>query len=154
MYLSTAIIERAYADAGCMPEIPEDETEISERHNRVYAIKPLSILSLFVMVLGITCAILMPLVGALLDASNRRGLVGGITALGVTILTFGQSFISKDNWFIVFILQLVSFVFLTVNSCLASAYLPELTMDKHTLARYNTVIMIFIFFAIVLFLVV
>jgi hypothetical protein len=59
--------------------------------------------------------------------------VGGLTALGVTILTFAQSFISKDNCFIVFILQLVSFVLLTVNSCVALAYLPELTQDKHTL---------------------
>jgi len=154
VYLSTAIIERAYADAGCMSEIPEGETEIPECHNRVFGIKPSSILSLFVMVLGITCAILMPLVGALLDASNRRRLVGGLTALGVTILTFAQSFISKDNWFIVFILQLVSFVLLTVNSCVALAYLPELTQDKHTLARYNTVIMIFNSVAVVLFLIV
>jgi hypothetical protein len=65
MYLSTAIIERAYADAGgCMSEIPEGEAKIPECHNRVYGIKPSSMLSLFVMVLGITCAILMPLVGA------------------------------------------------------------------------------------------
>ena len=64
VYLSTAIIERAYADAGCISEIPEGETEIPECHNRVYGIKPSSTLSLFVMVLGITCAILMPLVGA------------------------------------------------------------------------------------------
>ncbi len=153
VYLSAAIVESAYEAAGCISEIPEGESELPECDKRIYGIKPSSILSLFIMILGLVCAVLMPVIGALLDSSNKRRLVGGLTALVVTALTFAQSFISKTNWFSMLILQLFSFVTMTVNSCVALAYLPELSNDTTTLARYNTIIMIFSSVAIVIFLV-
>ena len=153
VYLSAAIVECAYEAAGCISEIPEGMSELPECTNRIYGIKPSSILSLFIMILGIVCAVIMPIIGALLDSSNKRKLVGGLTALAVTALTFAQSFISRSNWFPMLILQLFSFTIMTINNCVALAYLPELTKDTEKLARYNTIIMIFSSVAIIIFLV-
>lgn len=154
VYLYAAIVESAYEEAGCISEIPEGETELPACNNRIYGIKPSSILSLFITILGIVCAVIMPIIGALLDSSNKRRLVGGLTALAVTAFTFAQSFISKSNWFPMLILQLFSFAMMTINTCVALAYLSELTKDEEKIERYNTIIMIFSSVAVVVFLVV
>lgn len=153
IYFSTAMIKVAYEDAGCIVEIPDGQSKMPDCDKRIYGIKPSSMLSLFVMILGISNAIIMPIFGAMLDSSNRRRLVGAITAFGVTVITFTQSFVSKKNWFPIFILQLLSFLLLTANSVVALAYLTELTKDKDKLARYNTVITIFNSVAVVVFLI-
>jgi len=95
----------------------------------------------------------MPLIGALLDSSNHRRLVGGLTALAVTVFTFIQSFVSERNWFPLFILNLLSFLTLSVNGCVGLAYLPELTRDITKLERYNAVIMIYSSVTTVIFLI-
>lgn len=153
VYFSTALIKVAYEDAGCVTELQDGQTKLPDCDKRVYGIKPSSMLSLFVMILGLCNAVIMPIFGSLLDASNRRRLVGAITAGGVTVITFAQSFVSKKNWFPIFILQLISFILLTSNSVVALAYLSELTKDKDKLARYNTVITIFNSVSVVIFLI-
>lgn len=153
VYFSTALIKVAYEDAGCITELQDGQTKLPDCDKRVYGIKPSSMLSLFVMILGICNAVIMPIFGAILDSSNRRRMVGALTAIGVTVITFAQSFVSRKNWFPVFILQLISFILLTSNSVVALAYLSELTKDKDKLARYNTVIMIFNSVSVVIFLI-
>lgn len=153
VYFSAALIKVAYEDAGCITELQDGQSKLPDCDKRIYGIKPSSMLSLFVMILGICNAIIMPIFGALLDSSNRRRMVGAVTALGVTVITFSQSFVSKKNWFPVFILQLISFILLTSNSVVGLAYLSELTKDKDKLARYNTVITIFNSVSVVIFLI-
>lgn len=137
VYLSTATVQLAYEAAGC--EDVNGDKDYSNCDRKLYGtIKPSSLISLFVLILGICSAVIMPLLGAFLDYSNRRRLVGGLTALGVTIVTFAEAFIS--HWFILLLLQLLSLVLLTTNTCVSIAYYPELTDDKHLLAKYNTLI--------------
>lgn len=137
VYLSTATVQLAYEAAGC--EDVYGDKNYSNCDRKVYGtIKPSSLISLFLLILGICSAVIMPLLGAFLDYSNRRRLVGGLTALGVTIVTFAEAFIS--HWFILLLLQLLSLVLLTTNTCVSIAYYPELTDDKHLLAKYNTLI--------------
>jgi len=153
VYLSTVFVKFAYIEAGCEIEIPDGETVLPECNGRIYGIKPSSILTVFVMALGVITALFLPIVGALLDSSNRRRAVGAITGVVLCVITLIQSFVSEEIWFPIFVLQLFSSVILTVNVCVALAYLPELTQDKSELARYNTVALIFFNSSVVVYLI-
>uniref|UniRef100_A0A7S3VA17 Major facilitator superfamily (MFS) profile domain-containing protein n=1 Tax=Chaetoceros debilis TaxID=122233 RepID=A0A7S3VA17_9STRA len=153
VYLSTVFVKFAYIEAGCAIDIPDGETVLPECNGRIYGIKPSSILTVFVMALGVITALFLPIVGALLDSSNWRRAVGAITGVVLCVITLIQSFVSEEIWFPIFVLQLFSSVILTVNVCVALAYLPELTQDKSELARYNTVALIFFNSSVVVYLI-
>lgn len=147
IFLSTALVKMASIAAGC------DLDDPNECDKKVYGLKPSSMLSVILMILGVASAIFMPLVGALLDTSNYRRAVGAASAFVLCILTFIQSFVSEQNWFPMLLLNVASAVTLTVNTCVALAYLPELSSDEKKRAKYNTLIQLSFNLTMVVFLV-
>jgi MFS transporter, UMF1 family len=147
IFLSTALVKIASKAAGC------DLDDPNECDKRVYGLKPSSMLSIILMILGAASAILMPLVGALLDTSNYRRGVGAASAFTLCILTFIQSFVSEKNWFPMLLLNVAGAVTMTVNICVALAYLPELSNDEKKRAKYNTFIQLAFNLTMVVFLV-
>jgi MFS-type transporter involved in bile tolerance (Atg22 family) len=147
IFLSTALVKMASKAAGC------DLDDNNECHERIYGLKPSSMLSIFLMILGAASAILMPIVGALLDSSNYRRAVGAISALVLCVLTFIQTFVSEQNWFPMLLLNVASAITMTVNLCVALAYLPELSDDEKKRAKYNTFIQLAFNVTMVIFLV-
>ena len=153
VYLASALIQLANEAAGCETEPLEPGAKLPDCENRVYGIKPSSILSVYIVVLGLTASFFMPLIGALLDTSYQRRFVGRVTAALITLITFIQSFVSSKFWFPVALLQFLVAVLLSIHLCVVYAYIPELTDDKLLLAKYNARISVAYNATIVVFLV-
>jgi len=88
------------------------------------------------MAVGLCTAILLPVIGAVIDHTQYRRAGGIISAFIMTVVTFFQMFISEDTWFLVAILQVISAVFYLAHILVAMAYLPELTDNNHKLVKY------------------
>ena len=135
-FLASTLLRLAKEAAGCETEPPEGETQVPECDGRVYGIKPSSFLTTYTVVIGLTSAALMPLMGSLVDFTPHRRLFGRYVSVLYCLLMFPQIFISENTWFMVAILQVfVAFVG-WAHTLLAYAYLPELTSDEKVLNKF------------------
>jgi len=96
----------------------------------VYGANPSNVISLVSTLSGITCAVLMPLIGALVDYSTKRKevLVGTMVLLICTNLV--QCFLAEPTWFALAVIQAIigGGAYMAHQVCLF-AYIPELSRD-------------------------
>ena len=137
VFSSTALLNLAKKAAGCQIELLPGELELPECTNKVYGIRPSSLLTTIVTLVGLCAAVLMPVIGSIIDHTKYRRAGGRISAIIMTIVTFFQMFISEKTWFFIAILQVISAFFYITHVLVAMAYLPELTNDSHVLTKYN-----------------
>ena len=135
-FLASTLLRLAKEAAGCETEPPEGETKVPECDGRVYGIRPSSLLTTYTIVIGITSAVLMPLMGSLVDHTPHRRLLGRILSALYCLLLFPQIFISENTWLMVAILQVFVAFIGWGQTLLAYAYLPELSTDENVLNRY------------------
>jgi len=136
-FFGTALIRIAKEAAGCLTEAPEGETEIPECDGKVYGIKPSSLLTTYTMIVGVTSACVLPLMGAIIDYTPYRRRLGRIMSFLFTMFILPTIFLNQDNFFAVAIIQLIlSFVGWILTS-VTHAYLPELTDDENLLNDYT-----------------
>jgi UMF1 family MFS transporter len=151
-FLLPALLKLAKLEAGCEIEAPEGEVKAPECHGKVYGIKPSSLLTTILTIVGVLSASLLPVVGAIVDTTPHRRLIGRILALILWALMIPMIMLNEDNWF------LVSIVFIVLGFCgwlhamVNYAYLPELTKDQDELNELTRDISIMSFSFIVLFL--
>lgn len=134
VFVSSDLLRLA-KEATC-EEFDEDmwETECSER---VFGIRPSSILTDIVMVVGLLSAFMMPLVGSIIDHTPYRRAVGSFSAVAMCVFILIQMLVMEDHWFVAAVLQIfVAFTY-TVHLCAVYAYLPELTSHHEKLAQYT-----------------
>lgn len=152
-FLAPTLLHLAKEAAGCETEVPEGETQVPECDGRVYGIRPSSLLTTYTVVIGITSATLMPLMGSLVDFTPHRRLFGRYVSILYCLLLFPQIFVSENTWFMVSILQIfVAFVGWG-HTLLAYAYLPELTADEKELNKFVSIFTMVQYGSMVLFLV-
>lgn len=137
-----------------------------ECQERVYGMRPSSILADIVMVVGLLSAVLMPLIGSIIDHTEYRRAVGSFSAAFMCIMILAQMLVMEDLWFLAAVLQIfvafsytvhlcatyavskwVEFVSLFLYKifsllshhlcCCAIQYLPELTTNHEKLAQYT-----------------
>lgn len=137
VFSSTALLTLAKQAAGCETELQPGQIKLPECTKTVYGIRPSSLLTTIMLAVGLCSALLMPIVGAIIDHTSYRRAGGRISAVVMTIITFFQIFISEDTWFFISILQVISAFFYIVHSLMAMAYLPELTDDNKLLTKYT-----------------
>jgi MFS-type transporter involved in bile tolerance (Atg22 family) len=89
------------------------------------------------MIIGVTSAALLPLMGAVIDYSPHRLLVGKITTALFLLFTAPQLFLSAKNWFVMAIFQVCVSIFGWAQTAITYAYLPELTPDELALNDYT-----------------
>lgn len=136
-FFGTAVINLAKEAAGCETEAPPGETLIPECNETIYGIRPSSYLATYTMIVGITSAAVLPLMGAVVDYSNHRLLVGKITTALFLLFTIPQLFVSADNWFVMAVFQVLVSIFGWGQTAITYAYLPELTPDELALNDYT-----------------
>jgi MFS-type transporter involved in bile tolerance (Atg22 family) len=102
----------------------------------VYGIRPSSLLTTYTTVVGIASCVLLPLVGAVVDAAPHRRLLGRIFSFVFCLLVFPQIFLSSSTWFAVAVLHLLEAVVGWAQTLLAYSYLPELTDSEAELASF------------------
>lgn len=150
-FFGTALIRIAKEAAGCATEAPEGETEIPECNEKVYGIKPSSLLTTYTMIVGVASACVLPLMGALIDYTPYRLRVGRTVSFLFTVLIFPTIFLNEENFFAVAIVQVVLSFTSWIQTSLSYAYLPELTTDELLLNQYCKSFTINMFVAMILY---
>jgi MFS-type transporter involved in bile tolerance (Atg22 family) len=128
-YVGSAILFMATASAGC-----QNANQCS-----VGGLKPSSLLTLTSSVTGVVAAVLMPIIGAVIDHTRHRKLVASASAFLVVLLTGLQLAISAStlNWLYILILDALQTFCLLVHAASVFAYLPELTLVQSALPAYT-----------------
>jgi UMF1 family MFS transporter len=151
-FLGTALIRIAKEAAGCATEPPEGETVIPECNEKVYGIKPSSLLTTYTMIVGVASACLLPLIGALIDYTSYRLKVGRIVSFLFTVLILPTIFLNEDNFFAIAIIQVILSFTGWAQTAITYAYLPELTKNELLLNDYTKSFTMSSFGAMVVFL--
>jgi len=152
VFLSTAIINLAKKEAGCVIEIPEGETKAPECEEKIYGLRPSSLLTTYGTIVGLISAFSLPVVGAIVDFTPHRKLVGLVSGVIQISFIFAQIFISEANWFLMTILQVFSAFTGWIHTLVVFAYLPELTEDENLLVSWTANFHMLQYISLVLFL--
>lgn len=143
VFVSSDLLRLAKEAAGCYvyDEMVYEEVasswEDTDCNDRVMGMRPSSILADIVMVVGLLSAVLMPLIGSIIDHTEYRREVGSLSAALMSIFILLQMLVMEDHWFLAAVLQIFVAFSYTVHLCAVYAYLPELTMDHEKLTHYT-----------------
>ena len=109
---------------------PDDKLCREDSRCRVYGLSPSSTIPLVAMISGLCCAVLMPIVGAVVDHSPQRWEVMGATAVLLLASNALQIILSPSTWFFILIIQatLSAGSYMAHQACLF-AYIPEMVDD-------------------------
>lgn len=129
-YVGNAILRLALLEAGC--SLPREQCD-----GTVYGLKPSSLLTATSAIVGVLAAILMPLIGAIVDHTSFRRLLGSVSGFLVVAFTASQLIIGSDTWFIVLVLDGLQSFTLVVQMMAVFAYLPDLTTDEASLSHFT-----------------
>jgi len=132
-FVGTAVVQLARIDAGCEPE----DVKCSGR-TQYAGIRPSSLLALYNVIVGLASSALLPLLGAIVDHTSVRRLIGRISAIIYCATLFPMIFLSESTWLAVAILLIISAFVGWIHSGMSFAYLPEMSDDKEVLERLNT----------------
>jgi MFS-type transporter involved in bile tolerance (Atg22 family) len=140
VFVSSELLRLAKEATGCMGTDEErfDDDVVYEEscdEARVYGMRPTSILTNIVTVTSLLSAIIMPLVGSIVDHTDHRRAVGSISAAAIAIFILVQMLVIEEHWFSAAILQVVISLVYTVHLTVVYAYFPELTADHDEMAE-------------------
>lgn len=144
VFVSTALLKSAKEAAGCSTSwVPNDDDTFNydvrdDCNEKIFGMKPTSLLTNIVMISSLVSASLMPLIGSIIDHTPYRRTVGRISAALLVSLVFIQILALKKVWAVAAAIQVaVSFLY-SVHLCAVYAYLPELTSNTETLVAYTS----------------
>mmetsp|Transcript_8388 Transcript_8388/g.11012 ORF Transcript_8388/g.11012 Transcript_8388/m.11012 type:complete len:522 (+) Transcript_8388:150-1715(+) len=136
-FLFPALLRLAKEAAGCETDPPPGSNKVPECNSRVYGIRPSSLLTTFTILVGVISAILLPVMGAIVDYTEKRLLVGKVTSIILCILLLPSLALSSETWFPIAILQLIVAFVGWAQTMVTYAYLPELTKSEERLNQYT-----------------
>ncbi|KAL7470861.1 hypothetical protein ACHAXS_011143 [Conticribra weissflogii] len=135
-FVGAALIRLAIADAASNPNCANPMT------CPVYGIRPTSILTVGNIITAVIAGVTMPIMGALVDHTDHRKIMGAASAFIITLSVGLQIMISQDTWFAVYILEIIGGYFLIMHQVTTMAYLPDLTHDLTEMGHYTSMFMI------------
>eukprot|EP00547_Thalassionema_nitzschioides_P008152 CAMPEP_0194228652 /NCGR_PEP_ID=MMETSP0156-20130528/43481_1 /TAXON_ID=33649 /ORGANISM="Thalassionema nitzschioides, Strain L26-B" /LENGTH=727 /DNA_ID=CAMNT_0038961171 /DNA_START=36 /DNA_END=2220 /DNA_ORIENTATION=- len=130
-YFGACLLTLASAQAGCNGMVCGED-------NRIYGMKPSSLLTTVTAVVSVVAALVMPLTGAVVDHSSHRKTIGVATAIAVLIATGAQIGISESNWFVILCLEAVGGFSLIVHTTSVFSYMPDLSLVESQIVKYST----------------
>ena len=123
-FLLPALLKMAKLEAGCEIEAPEGTNKVPECHGKVYGIRPSSLLTTILTIVAVLSTAMLPLVGAIVDTTTHRRILGRTLAVIVSALLFPTIFVSQDNWFAISVDFIVLGFFGWLLAMVNYAYLP------------------------------
>ena len=136
VFVSSELLKLAKEAAGCSTDL-QGEAWMGECYNRIHGMRPSSILANIVMIVGLCSAIMMPLIGSIIDHTPYRRAVGSLSAAFMVIFILMQMIVLHERWFSAAILQIFIAFSYTVHLCAVYAYLPELTDSQERMVHYT-----------------
>ena len=150
-FLGTALLRLAKEAAGCETALDADG-KVPSCHERIYGLRPSSLLTTYTIVVGLVSATLMPVVGAMIDTTDKRLQVGQWATVVFCVLLVPQIAIGPTTWEAVALLQLVIAILGWAQTLVTYAYLPELSTDERILNEYSQAFTMWSFSAMVIYL--
>lgn len=129
-FLSTAFLTLAQMEIGCY----DDNIECG----KVYGYKPSSLITLIGTVSGLLSAFFLPFIGAMIDCTRHRKLIGIISSFLLMLVQFVQIETTQSTWFFMSILQALNGFIFQVVTLASFAYLPEIgrVVGEDTMNKY------------------
>ncbi len=110
--------------------------------NDIYGIQASSYLTVGSLIVGLCSAVTLPFIGALVDHTDHRKVMGVVSAFIVMLSLGVQISISPMTWFAIFIFKIVGGYFLVMHQVCCFAYLPDLTHDITAMGHITSRLMI------------
>lgn len=156
LFLVTALLYLAEDAAGCHDAayLSLGSSSSGECTRQIYGFRPSSLTTSVQSIVAVISSICMPLVGAVIDHTSHRRLVGQLTAVLLVGFNIVYVFLGETNWFPLLLL-LIPFLFTySVHSTATFAYFPELIEnDERTLYRYSASFTVIQFLSMILVLI-
>ena len=132
IFLGTAVIFLASKEVGCV-EVNEETGEegiLEDCDEKVYGtFSPAALITNVATIAGVMIALILPVVGAIIDYTPYRWTVGVGCAILLVITNFVQIFTNAKTWFAMALLQVLEAVLFQVQVVASIAYLPEITRE-------------------------
>jgi MFS-type transporter involved in bile tolerance (Atg22 family) len=126
IFLSTSLIYLANDDAGCL----DDEDEVIDNCDaRVYGQSPAALVANIAVFSGLLSALLMPLVGAMVDYTPHRRNIGVWVAALIILIQAVQIATLPATWFAMAILQGIAGFLYQMQVLATYAYLPDIARE-------------------------
>ncbi|KAL7566702.1 hypothetical protein ACA910_017760 [Epithemia clementina (nom. ined.)] len=129
-YVGNAILRLAAQDAGC--------AKLAGCELKTHGFRPSSLLTATTSIVGVISAVLMPIVGALVDHTEYRRMLGIVSGFLSVALIGAQMFISEDNWFGMLVVDAVQTFVYVIHTTSVFAYLPDLSLDPNVISHYTS----------------
>lgn len=132
VFLSTSLITLAKRSVGCV-----DGEQCS---GEVYGFRPSSLITIIATISGVLSALVLPFIGAIVDYTKHRKLLGGIVATVLISVQAIQIGTVEATWFPMAILQALNGFFYQALTLAAYAYLPEIkrAVGEKTMTKYSS----------------
>jgi MFS-type transporter involved in bile tolerance (Atg22 family) len=139
VFVSSALLRLAKEEAGC--NIPldtnyDENDEMFDCKGRVLGMRPSSLLTNILMVVGLVSACVMPLIGSVIDHTRFRRLIGRLSAACLIFFIVLQVIALDQAWVLAAVIQIFIAVTYSIHLCAVYAYLPELSKDQEKLVNY------------------
>lgn len=124
IFLSTSFIYLAQKQAGCLDQ---DLEVIENCVGKAYGFKPASIVSNIAVIAGVTSALFMPFIGAMVDYTPHRKNVGIFTAVAMILIQTVQIGTVSKTWLYMAFLQAFAAFLYQAQILAVYAYLPDMS---------------------------
>ena len=129
-FVGNAILRLAADEAGCK--------KLADCQKKTHGFRPSSLLTATTSIIGVISALLMPFVGAVVDHTPHRRMVGIVSGFFAVALVGAQIFISEDNWFGMLVVDAAQTFAFLVHTTAVFAYLPDLSLDQEVVSHYTS----------------
>lgn len=135
--LATALITLAERSS---EEKCKDAADDDSCDGKIYGFKPSSLITIIATISGVLSAFILPIMGAIIDFTNHRKVVGIIIAVLLISIQAIQIFISQSTWFPMAILQAINGFLYQAIELVAFSYLPEIKciVGEATMTMYTS----------------
>ena len=116
------------------------------------SINPSSLLSMYAIIVGIVSTTFLPLLGAIVDYTKHRRLVGRISSTLFVLFQIPSILLNKNNYPMILSFHVIAILIGWIQMSMLFAYLPELTSCEKKLASYTRSITIWTFSATIIYL--
>jgi MFS-type transporter involved in bile tolerance (Atg22 family) len=152
VFLGTALLQLATEAAGCPVGNLTGTNDIPHCDKRVYGVRPSSLLTTYAAIVGFVSSMSAPMIGAVIDFTPHRRLLGRILTAAYVLSLFPAIFVNIHTWFAVAVVQFVGIFIGSAQAAAAYAYLPDLTDNEDVLTGYTRAFTVLIFSSVVVYL--
>lgn len=124
IFLATAFLYLASDEANCLDKETGEPLQDTTCPNKVHGFKPASLVAMIATISGLAAAFFMPMMGAMIDFTSLRKLIGQVSCVLILLIQATQIGIGARTWFAMLLLQAVAAFVYRILILVTYAYLP------------------------------